>query len=946
MGPTRESNPFQYGRPLPPGVGVPRSAQVDALLQMALSHQNTRLSAPRRYGKTTLLGEVMRAAETEHGLNTVRVDLYGVMSRGDVALRLEGAYRKLRGPVARSVDSLLRRIQMSGSASAGVATIGVQTTASDTGTDRYLLDLLDLPSAFYAKKRTRTLVVFDEFQDVLQAGDACDAIIRSRIQHQSEAASYIFAGSHPGMMEELFGNRGRPLFDQARPVPLEPLDEHEAREFITRLFSTTERDAGELVRDIGELAGGHPQRTMMLAHHLWEHTPRGERASRETWRTAVAAVFAEMQEAHEHAWASHADESERAVMALVAGGQDSVLSSTALREIGIAKSTAARARERLIRGGHLRRLADNRVQLVEPLYAAWIAAGRRVPETTETRRPNKRLSKFPFGRPEGAVAEIRDLQSGFVDFGQDVARFGGLAVPASDLRSRIFVGRKGAGKTVYLRRAQAYAQDQLDLFADDVQQAPPSTEEIIRVSQQFPARELVEVWMAIWRAAVLRSLFTLLAYDRSLTRGSASTFKDDVIRDYGHRLPDQRDPMSVYSQVRALIGLRLRGPRLMAFLQHDDWDAIERRVADELSVSPPVCLYLDAIDDEFRHAPGYWLRCQTGLFYQVMRFLRTAGLGGRLHLVIAIRDIVYSGVLQTEHMTRYVDSSQIRLLDWSAEAILHLVREKIHQLDPIHLCGDADAADPIETWLGLRTISNVRRGVEEQLENYLIRHTRLIPRDVVILMNMLHVQALRDREAGRLISQADIRRIVADAASLFGAEQLAITANQLAVDAMPLAAVEHGYSDIYTGAPQEGEDADTAPGIELAEDGRYVYRGLESYSGADPAALAAASYQSGVLDSLRNLIATIGRDRFGPATFAKARQGAEQVFPTSDVMSVLWQNGLVGYMEGPVMSGAVHFYNAARADPVTVPEGCAGYALHPCLIDAVGIRSSGNVVGP
>ena len=29
----------------------------------------------------------------------------------------------------------------------------------------------------------------------------------------------MFAGSEPGMLDELFDRKGRPLFDQARPIP-------------------------------------------------------------------------------------------------------------------------------------------------------------------------------------------------------------------------------------------------------------------------------------------------------------------------------------------------------------------------------------------------------------------------------------------------------------------------------------------------------------------------------------------------------------------------------------------------------------------------------------------------------------------------------------------------------------------------------------------------------
>ncbi len=72
-----------------------------------------------------------------------------------------------------------------------------------------LLDPLALPRRLHERHGTRMLVIFDEFQDVLTAIDRVDAVIRSEIQHHGDAASYIFAGSHVGMMRELFADRRR-----------------------------------------------------------------------------------------------------------------------------------------------------------------------------------------------------------------------------------------------------------------------------------------------------------------------------------------------------------------------------------------------------------------------------------------------------------------------------------------------------------------------------------------------------------------------------------------------------------------------------------------------------------------------------------------------------------------------------------------------------------------
>jgi hypothetical protein len=60
-----ELNPSVYDDPLPPDALIDRDEETRTLLSLAEGIHNTRLSAPRRYGKTSiilrLLGEAGRA---------------------------------------------------------------------------------------------------------------------------------------------------------------------------------------------------------------------------------------------------------------------------------------------------------------------------------------------------------------------------------------------------------------------------------------------------------------------------------------------------------------------------------------------------------------------------------------------------------------------------------------------------------------------------------------------------------------------------------------------------------------------------------------------------------------------------------------------------------------------------------------------------------------------
>ena len=186
---------------------------------------------PRRYGKTTLLRRVLESAAHEE-MATVLVDLQDVLSISEIVVRIERGYERLKGPIRRHVESLLRTWNIGLSLGGGGFTATLQRNPH-VDAESVLLRLLELPASLFDRQGIPSLIVFDEIQDVLAVPGA-DGKIRSVIQHQGEAATYAFAGSAPGMMEQLFADPGRPLLDQAVPRNLAPLPPEEVADYVRR----------------------------------------------------------------------------------------------------------------------------------------------------------------------------------------------------------------------------------------------------------------------------------------------------------------------------------------------------------------------------------------------------------------------------------------------------------------------------------------------------------------------------------------------------------------------------------------------------------------------------------------------------------------------------------------------------------------------------------------
>jgi hypothetical protein len=365
-----ELNPFIFNRPVDPEDLIDRETEARRLLDLAEGGHATRLSAPRRYGKTSLLHRVARDADLA-GLNYVEVDFYGVLSQAEVVARIEEAYKKLRSPPRRAAIAAIRALRPRLSFGGGPVPAKLEAQPQPVEeTTRVLTGLLDLPLILLERSGRRTLVAFDEFQALLAVDPRIDGLFRSRIQRHGDAASYIFAGSHPGLMEQLFGSRERPFFGQARGLHLDPLPDPDLADYIGARFEAGGRDVTPVLGSLLDLVAGHPQRAMLLAHHLWEQTPRGESASPEIWQQAQEQTFAEHGEALQATWDA-LEVKEQAVLSALTLSADSLFNQRTLARFNLSKGGAGHARDALVHDGHLHDVGSG-LQLVDPLMGEWI----------------------------------------------------------------------------------------------------------------------------------------------------------------------------------------------------------------------------------------------------------------------------------------------------------------------------------------------------------------------------------------------------------------------------------------------------------------------------------------------------------------------------------------------------------------------------------------------
>jgi hypothetical protein len=172
-------------------------------------------------------------------------------------------------------------------------------------------------------------------------------------------------------MERLFEDPSRPLLEHAVPVELGPLPADDTAVYLEQRFSRTNRDIGNALDPLLAFTRGHPQRTMLVAHNLWEVVPRGSVGDEAAFVEARERSLALAEAALRARWEALAVNEQRVSLAL-ASRVRTLYAEDTLRFLGLKKGSVDRALSGLV-GKAEARLAPWGPELTDPLLEHWLA---------------------------------------------------------------------------------------------------------------------------------------------------------------------------------------------------------------------------------------------------------------------------------------------------------------------------------------------------------------------------------------------------------------------------------------------------------------------------------------------------------------------------------------------------------------------------------------------
>ncbi len=349
-----DRNPFVFDRPLgDPEELVGREDDLAGLLSAVRGGGMAIVEGPHRYGKTSLLNVALASVASDGGLG-VRVDCAGVLTVDDVVGRLRDAFANALAD-GELEEALIDRLEA----------VGFQVESGEAPEPAARLTALLGVATEVAGATSRPVVIcFDEVQDAM-ALPAAAAAIAAASSARNDRVGFVFAGPDVSISDGSESAKGA-----ISTIPVGPIDPIAFVAAITSRFEQTGRDAGEAAKIVAQVGAGHPQRTNLLAWHLWEMTGEGEKATAVYARLAINNALERIAPELEIRWqALHSNERRVAV----AIASDLAPQGTkAQRATGLAGFGAAQRALQGVKASGVARTDGDQTTLTDPLFAEWL----------------------------------------------------------------------------------------------------------------------------------------------------------------------------------------------------------------------------------------------------------------------------------------------------------------------------------------------------------------------------------------------------------------------------------------------------------------------------------------------------------------------------------------------------------------------------------------------
>ena len=375
-------NPFVYGEVVPLTSFVDREDELDRLTRDLLAGQKVFLISPRRYGKSSLIQQALRAAARGGALVVdVTVSSYSsyvgflegyARALSNVEKQSPGAMAWLREALAPVRPEL--RLDKSPAGRTELA-VSFPAARSERDVSRLAQEVFALPGRIAESRGRKLAIALDEFQAIgAFNGGSVEHALRAAVQVQ-RSVGYVLAGSEPALMERMLG-RNRPFYKAGPVMRLGRIPADRFAAFIESKFRATGvKAAPGLGLAIVELAGNLPYDVQRLAHELWDDARADARKTvgLEDLHATLTRLLGEHESLFEATWQRLTLAQRGALRAAVLQeGRELLSAETRSRYRLSGASTVQASLAALVRDDILSREGDRHL-VVDSLLREWVA---------------------------------------------------------------------------------------------------------------------------------------------------------------------------------------------------------------------------------------------------------------------------------------------------------------------------------------------------------------------------------------------------------------------------------------------------------------------------------------------------------------------------------------------------------------------------------------------
>lgn len=273
-----EKLPFVFGKSTDNLNFTDREEECSHLTRNFQSLVNTTIISPRRWGKTSLVGNVAKSVMAENkSVKVCLLDIFNVRSEAEfyeyfareILKATANHWEEMAENAKVFLSQLLPKISFSPDSQAEIS-FGVSWEILRRNPD----DILNLPETIAQTKNISIVVCIDEFQSV---GDFPESLafqrkLRSHWQHHHNVA-YCLYGSKRHMLLDIFSNASMPFYKFGDILFLQKIDNAVWGKFIKKRFEDTGKKISlENAEYIARLVANHSYYVQQLAQQAWLRT--------------------------------------------------------------------------------------------------------------------------------------------------------------------------------------------------------------------------------------------------------------------------------------------------------------------------------------------------------------------------------------------------------------------------------------------------------------------------------------------------------------------------------------------------------------------------------------------------------------------------------------------------------------------------------------------------